>query len=154
MSLNNTAGNSRPTVDCSTHPSRTKQSFKAECDINNIVKRYRKTGLVTHLAKGVPSYADISSLTDYRQAIHAVRDGAEFFSGLDANVREAFENDPAAFVEYMTDPRNDGSKLRDLGVALLDDDTSNDAIAIAAANIPAKPATPAPTPDRAPATAE
>ena len=31
-------------------PSRTKQAFKEECDVNNILRKYEKTGLITHVA--------------------------------------------------------------------------------------------------------
>lgn len=47
-----------------TTPSLTKQSFKDECDINQIVAKFEKTGLVNHLARGVPQFADVSEMGD------------------------------------------------------------------------------------------
>lgn len=113
-------------VDCSVEPTRTKQSFKDECDINKIMAKYRKGQVVTHLARGTPRFADVSELTDYRSAIHAVRDGDRFFEGLPADVREAFRNDPAEFVDAMTSGGMTDERLAELGVKLYDDDPSND----------------------------
>lgn len=36
----------------------TRQSFKDECDINNIIKTYTDTGLVNHVAKSRPIYGE------------------------------------------------------------------------------------------------
>lgn len=41
-----------------TEPSLTRGSFKAECDVNNIVQQYARTGLVNHVAKATPHYGD------------------------------------------------------------------------------------------------
>lgn len=38
---------------------RTHQSFKDECDINNIVATYARTGIVPHMARGKPQYGDV-----------------------------------------------------------------------------------------------
>ena len=37
-------------------PSLTKQSFTKECDINNIMKKYQKTGAIDHVNKHEASY--------------------------------------------------------------------------------------------------
>lgn len=39
-------------------PSMAQQHFKDECDVNNILRKYESTGLVTHVANGTPSYGD------------------------------------------------------------------------------------------------
>lgn len=116
----------RPVVDCSDRPSRTKQSFKDECDINKIMAKYRRTGLVTHLARGVPRFADVSEVGSYREAVERVRAGEAHFRALPAAVREAFDNSAAAYVEWLSDPTNDETKLEALGIKLLDDDPDND----------------------------
>lgn len=99
--------------------SRTKQSFRDECDIENIVAKYVKTGLVSHLAGGQPFYADVSEMADYRGAIEQVRSAEKFFAGLPAKVRAFFENDIATFVDWMADPAN-ADQLEKLGVRILD----------------------------------
>lgn len=96
-------------------PGRTKQSMKDECDINNIVARYKKTGMLSHVAKHEGRYADVSEITDFRDAIDRVRSASEFFMGLPAKVRSHFDNDPAAFLDAVQDPSRRG-ELEELGL--------------------------------------
>jgi len=41
-----------------TEPSLTRQSFKDECDVNQIVKRYTETGMINHIPRANPEYGD------------------------------------------------------------------------------------------------
>lgn len=84
----------------------TKQSMKAECDINNILAKYKRTGVLEHIAAGQPKYLDISEVGDYRTAIEQVRAVGEFFDGLPAEMRIKFNNDPVEFIDFVTDPAN------------------------------------------------
>lgn len=84
--------------------SKTKQSMKAETDINNILARFAKSGLLVHVNERSPVYADVSDVNDYREAISRVREVEGFFGGLPSKVRSHFGNDPAAFLDFMTDP--------------------------------------------------
>lgn len=81
---------------------RTKQAPKAETDINNILLRYKKTGLISHLAKGAPTYMDVSEVGDYKTAMDHLRSTERFFQSLPAKVREYFGNDPVAFLDYAS----------------------------------------------------
>jgi len=83
---------------------RTKQSMREECDINKIVAKARQGGAVTHLARGVPSYADFSDVGDYKTAVDRLRAADEFFAELPSKVREAFRNDAGEFLEGMDTP--------------------------------------------------
>lgn len=83
-------------------PTRTKQSMAAETDINHIVRKYQATGLVTHLARGVPQYGDFSAATDLKTALDLVHDAEEQFSKLNPHVRKAAENDPVRFLEMLS----------------------------------------------------
>lgn len=83
----------------------TKQSFKDETDINRIVARVLKTGVVPGTAKqGV--FADVSSLGDYRASLHMVRDAEVAFAALPSKVRDRFDNDPVKLVTFLQDPQN------------------------------------------------
>lgn len=82
---------------------RTKQEMKDECDINLILKRFQKTRMVSHLAKGVPQFGDVSEVTDFRSAVERVGQAQRFFEGLPSNVRKEFGNDPVAFVDAFSD---------------------------------------------------
>ena len=58
--------------------SATKQSFKDECDINKIMAKYQKTGLVTHLAKNEARYGFATS-HDFRESLELVREAEALF---------------------------------------------------------------------------
>lgn len=82
--------------------SMTKQSFKAQTDVNNILEKYRATGILPYGPRGVPTYGDFSEVPSYSEAIQKVRDIDFLFSQLGARVREKFMNDPARFIDYMS----------------------------------------------------
>lgn len=81
--------------------SRTKQSFRAEVDINQIIARARQGQAVTHVARNLPSYMDVSEVGDYKSALDMLRSTDAFFAKLPAKVRFAFDNDPALFLDSM-----------------------------------------------------
>lgn len=97
-------------------PSRTKQSFKAECDINNILKKFRDTGVVTHVRKSAGLFADFSGLTDYQTALNAVLSADAAFKELPASVRDRFGNNPTAFLRFVEDDKNE-DELISMGLA-------------------------------------
>lgn len=92
--------------------SKTKQSFKAECDINNILARYQKTGLVGHLNARQPRYGDFSNTLDYQAALNAVMAAEESFSSLPAKVRDRFQNDPSKLISFINDPKNKNEAIK------------------------------------------
>lgn len=59
----------------------TRQSFKEECDINNIVATYMRTGMVNHLPRVEPQYGDAPDL-DFNEA-----------AGIRARVRQMHEEE-------------------------------------------------------------
>lgn len=97
-------GRARPVVVCG--PSRTKQSFKDQVNINRILARYRKSGMVDHLNRMTPFYGDVSGLVDYQEALHVVKRAEELFGGMSSDVRNRFDNDPMAMVRFLQDPKN------------------------------------------------
>ena len=80
--------------------------MKAECDINNILAHYAKTGLLTPVHQRPGMFVDVSEVGDYRQAIHNIRGAEELFMQLPSVVRGRFENDPGAFLDFASDPAN------------------------------------------------
>lgn len=92
---------------------RTRQAHRAECDINNIVEKARRTGLVGHLSNKSPYFADVSYGFDYQSALGLVMDAQERFKTLPSVIRERFGNDPAALLAFLSDPKNreEGQKL-------------------------------------------
>jgi phage internal scaffolding protein len=88
-----------------TSPSRTKQSFRDECDINNILRKFNVTGQLP-VGSVQPQYGDFSGITDYQSALNAVMAAQDSFLQLPAKVRAKFDNDPALFVEFASDEAN------------------------------------------------
>ena len=96
-------------------PSLAVQSERDECDINTIVMRFGLTGT---LPTGVraPTYGDFTGVSDYREALEAIQAADDSFYAMPAEVRARFQNDPARFVDFCSDPRNI-DEARSLGLA-------------------------------------
>lgn len=86
-------------------PTMTQQHFKDECDINSIVERFGLTGELPSDIKA-PVYGDFTGVTDFRSALHQVMAAEDAFMQMPAKVRSRFDNDPALFVDFCSDPRN------------------------------------------------
>ncbi len=84
---------------------RTKQSFKNETDIEKIMARADVTGTISHLAKYEGVYADFSDF-DFHKQNNMLSRGREIFADLPAEVRKEFNQSPAAFFEFVNDPKN------------------------------------------------
>lgn len=87
-------------------PSRTKQSFQDECNINKIMAKYEKTGLINHLNRFQGDYGDYLDVQDYQTSCNQVLAAQEAFDSLPAAVRRRFENNPASFLEFVGNPEN------------------------------------------------
>lgn len=92
--------------------SRTKQSFKDQCDINNIMKKYIKTGTITHIRNSNGKYGDFTSAMDYHDAMNAVHEANEAFMGLSAAVRSRFDNDPGKLLDFVNDAKNKDEAIK------------------------------------------
>lgn len=102
-------------VDCTGESSPTKQSMRDECNINNIMARYQRTGTVAHLNRFGPMYG-FAPAVDFRDALEMIRKGQEMFSELPATVRKRFNNSAHEFLAFVQDQRN-LSEMRELGLA-------------------------------------
>lgn len=88
------------------YPARTKQEFCDECDINNIMRKYEKTGLISHTANGVARYGDFTNADDYLSATNQVLEAQATFDALPARVRDRMENNPANLIAFLGDENN------------------------------------------------
>lgn len=95
----------RVSIDCS-QDGMTQQNFKEQCNINTIVEKARRTGLLNHLNNRVPQYADVSNIPSYQEALAVVIQAENAFLSLDARTRERFANDPEKMVEFLQDEDN------------------------------------------------
>lgn len=84
---------------------RTKQSFKAECDINQIMARFLRTGVLDFVQKNEPRYGDATGL-EYQSAMLRVAGAKTMFNELPAKIREFFENEPGKFLDFVQNDKN------------------------------------------------
>lgn len=89
-------------------PSMTQQQFKDECDINKIMDRYLKTGVLSDPLdkRGTPKYGEYADLGDYMDHMNKVVEANEMFEALPAQIRKRFNNNPADLIEFVMDPNN------------------------------------------------
>lgn len=85
---------------------RTKQSAEAECNINNIMAKYAKTGQLVHVAETLGEFRDISGIPDLNEAMNIVADANSAFNELPAEVRKACEHNAGNFLEWFDNPEN------------------------------------------------
>lgn len=99
-------------------PSMTKQEFQAECDINNILKHFSATGMLRHVSAkaATGAYQDLPDAVDFQESLHTVQRATEAFMTLPSKLRARFDNEPAEFLAFVTDPAN-ADELRTLGLA-------------------------------------
>lgn len=91
-----------------------KQSFKDECDINVILKRFG-VGYEMPENHRPPQYGDFTGINDYHAAATALRQAQETFDELPAHIRSKFDNDPAKYVDFAIDRKNE-VEMADLGL--------------------------------------
>lgn len=94
---------------------RTKQSHVAECDINQILAKYQKSGALTHLNTHAAQYGEATSQT-FHDALNIVAKAQSMFEDLPSSIRTKFKNDPGNFLDFVQDPKN-ASELVQLGLA-------------------------------------
>ena len=93
----------------------TKQSHKAECDINNILSQYKRTGMITHISARQAQYIDLPDASDLQEAFAVAEEANAAFMSLPAKVRDLFDHDPVKFLQALNDPSR-ADELRELGI--------------------------------------
>lgn len=110
------APRARATLSCG--PGLTKQSFKDECDVNFIMDKWKRTGIIPaeSVGKMRPSYGDFTNPNDYMEACNRVLDANEAFASLPAFLRDRFANEPANLIAFLADSNNQDEAIK-LGLA-------------------------------------
>lgn len=107
----------RPVDEVNDEPSMTRQEMSPDCDINVIMARYERTGLVPTNLNAAPTYLDLTQTPpDLMTALNMINDADDAFMRLPATVRKEFDNDAMRFVEYASDGNNI-EQLREWGLA-------------------------------------
>lgn len=98
----------------------TEQNHARECDINVIMAKYAKTGVIDHVNDFQAQYGDASSV-DFTEAMQLVANAQSMFQELPARARAHFDHDPAQFLHYMESLEEGddaaGALLSELGLA-------------------------------------
>jgi len=98
----------------------TKQSFSEDCDINKIMARHLKTGLIEHVNPRTPMYGDFSEVNDFHSALERVKEAQEQFADLPSAVRSMVQNDPERLLQALTDPEETAA-LAEAGLPMAED---------------------------------
>lgn len=93
------------------------QQFKADADINTIMKKFQKTNAMDHVTFHQGSYGYATPM-DLHEAMNIVTKAETMFQELPSSLREKFAT-PGNFLEYVQDPAN-GAEARELGLSLAD----------------------------------
>jgi len=104
--------------------SMTHQSEAPACDINAIMLKWQKTGVVEHRNTFESQYGDFTKLpASYHESMNAVLAAGDMFDKLPSSVRKKFANDPGNFIEFVSDPSNASEMVKmGLATAKSDDD--------------------------------
>lgn len=87
-------------------PSKADQTMKDECDVNNIMDRFMKTGQITHLKSKQGQFADVSEYGDLFETTLKVQEAEKAFMALPSQLRKKLNNDPRELPNYLSDPKN------------------------------------------------
>lgn len=103
---------------------RTKQSFKEECDINNLMAKYLRTGRMEHVNQALPRFECVSG-HDFQSAQNLIANAASMFEDIPSTIRARFDNDPGKLLDWVHDPKNaqEATALGFLDVGKLSEDS-------------------------------
>lgn len=101
------SGRFRVQVDCSATEGSpgAVQSFKKECDINQIMAKYQRTGMIEWLSRRDPEYLDCTGEA-FQEAMFTVIKAREMFAELPSSMRDRFKNDPGELLRFLGDEAN------------------------------------------------
>lgn len=94
-----------------------KQAHKKECDINEIMKQWKRTGVLSHENMSPPQYGDFHDVDTYIEACNQVNAAQAAFESLPAETRSRMGNDPAKLLQFLADEENTDEAIK-LGLKL------------------------------------
>lgn len=93
------------------------QNHKAECDINQIIKRHGIDLIQkTNLLKSQEFQFDDVTGNDFQEAMFKLSKAQESFDSLPSLIRKKFDNNPAMFLDFVQNPDNI-TEMVELGLA-------------------------------------
>lgn len=104
----------RVITDVSSKPSLTKSEYRDECNINNVIARALRTGVLPGV-KQEALYGDFTEVTDYATAQVKIAEAKSEFEQLPSHIKEKFDNEVTTLLDWMDDPANE-DEARKLGL--------------------------------------
>ena len=101
-------------VTLTTLDARTEQCHRDECDINKIIAKYDRTGVLNHVNDFEARYEDLTGL-DYQTMLNTVANANSMFEGLPSEIRNQFDNEPQKFISFMDD-ENNNEQMYEMGL--------------------------------------
>ena len=83
----------------------TEQSHKAQCDVNKIIAKYDKTGLITHVSSIKADFGDIP-MVDYKEMHDRLVKMQNEFDKLPYQVKKRFGNSSYNLIAFMENAEN------------------------------------------------
>jgi phage internal scaffolding protein len=84
----------------------TDQSYRKSSDLNVLIKKYKKTGVMPDLLQKKGQYGDFSNVPTLEAAFKAVNHAKMLFQELPAEVRKLMDNDPSKMELWLSDEVN------------------------------------------------
>jgi hypothetical protein len=83
----------------------TEQSHKKMCDVNNIIRKYDKTGLLTHVSNMEYRFGAMSSM-DFKQMNDQIAEFKSNVEALPSSIRKELGVTPMNVLKWFEDPKN------------------------------------------------
>lgn len=83
----------------------TEQHHKDACNINNIVKKYNKTGLLEHTTSMEHAYGDCTG-QEFKDALDLAINAQREFYKFPSEIRKRFNNSVQEYFQFMENPSN------------------------------------------------
>lgn len=83
----------------------TEQAHKDICDVNKIIRKYDKDGVITHVSRFEGKFGDLTG-SDFKEMQDKVLEAKRMFGELPSEIRNRFQNSPYLLLEFMEDQDN------------------------------------------------
>jgi hypothetical protein len=95
----------RKVITVNTQRELTEQAHKKQCDMNFILRKYQKTGLIDHVKQHQGRYDDVS-VQDFTEAMHTVSEANQMFESLPSFIRQKVGGTVEGFLDFVQNPNN------------------------------------------------
>lgn len=82
------------------------QHFKDECDINKILAKYHREGIITHVKQARQMYGDFSGVLPAAEMLSTVKRAEQMFELIPAELRNKFHNSIPGFLDFIGKKEN------------------------------------------------